>query len=111
STTGVLRRKDFDPFVDWPSSQVHPQDVFKKGEQGLLNYVLQKRAQQGQLTLRRAPFMAWPGLAENTKHIRVEDLTAESPHRQLIHWAGLRWGKTIAQMPRSDILLHFENIY
>jgi hypothetical protein len=29
----------------------------------------------------------------------------------VIHWAGFGWGKSIEQMPRSEILLFFEDIY
>jgi hypothetical protein len=38
-------------------------------------------------------------------------LTLEGWQEQLIHWAGLGWGKALEEMPRSEILLHFENIY
>jgi hypothetical protein len=55
--------------------------------------------------------MLWPGDAASTLHIQVESFTSEGRHRQLIHWAGLRWGKTLEQMPRPDILLHFEKLY
>ena len=41
----------------------------------------------------------------------LKDLNSEGQNRQLIHWAGLRWGKTLEEMPRSEILLHFEEIY
>jgi hypothetical protein len=63
---------------------------------------------EGSLTLRRVSFMVWPGEAANTEHIQVKDFTTEDRHRQLIHWAGLCWGKTLEQMSRPDILLHFE---
>jgi hypothetical protein len=111
ATSGVLCRSDFDPFVDWQASQVRHPDVFKRGEQGLLNYIVQRKMNEGSLTLRRVSFMVWPGEAANTEHIQVKDFTTEGRHRQLIHWAGLRWGKTLEQMPRSDILLHFEELY
>jgi len=111
ATRGILCRADFDSYVDWESRQVRHPEVFKLGEQGLLNYVLQRKAHEGALTLRRMPFMLWPGEEGDVAHIRVEELTPEGPHRQLLHWAGLRWGRTLRQMPRSDILLHFENMY
>ncbi len=97
--------------MDWEERKVRHPQIFKMGEQGVLNYVAQRKAQAGKLTLRREPFMVWPGEAAKTNHIHVADFDAEGRHQQLIHWAGLRWGRTPAQMPRSDILLHFEGIY
>jgi len=55
--------------------------------------------------------MVWPGDLARTAHIHVPDLTQNSPHPQVIHWAGLGWGKALTEMPRSDILLHFEDLY
>jgi hypothetical protein len=111
ATTGVLSKADFEGLVDWEARNVKHPDIFQMGDQGLTNYVVQKKAQKGELTIQREPFMVWPGQLSNTAHIRVDDFTPEGPHRELIHWAGLRWGKTISQMPRADILLHFETKY
>jgi len=73
--------------------------------------VLLRKLQQGKMTIHREPFMVWPGDAALAEHIQLKDLTPASRHHQLIHWAGLRWGKTLEEMPRSEILLHFERIY
>jgi len=110
-TTGRISPQDFDGLVDWQvRTALHP-EVFKKGEQGLVNYVVLRKVQQGKLTLRREPFMVWPGTASLTQHTQVQDFTPEGRHQQVIHWAGLRWGKTLEEMPRADILLHFEEVY
>lgn len=69
------------------------------------------KVQQGKLTIRREPFMAWPGEAVRAEHIQVKDFTPEGRHRQLIHWAAPGWGETLEEMQRSKILLHFEQIY
>jgi hypothetical protein len=110
-TTAHLTKQDFDGLLDWQTRTATHPEVFKKGEQGLLNYIVLRKVQQGQLTMRREPFMVWPGEAVRAEHIRVEDFTPEGRRQQLIHWAGLRWGKTLEEMPRSDILLHFERVY
>ena len=81
------------------------------GEQGLLNYVVLRKFQRGELTLRREPLVVWPGAPHRANHIQVPDLTPDSHHLEVIHWAGLRWGKTVDEMLRSDILLHFQRIY
>ena len=41
----------------------------------------------------------------------LSDFTPEGKHHQVIHWAGLRWGKTIEEMPRPEVLRHFEDVY
>lgn len=110
-TTGLITKEDFEGFLDWPTLKVKHADVFKKGEQGLLNYIILRKMLRGELTLRRVPLMVWPGEIDHAKHIQLTDFIPEGRHQQVIHWAGLRWGKTPEEMPRSDILLHFEKIY
>lgn len=111
ATTGLVTKQDFEGLLDWQTLSVKHPDVFKKGEQGLLNYVVLRKMQRGELTLRREPLMVWPGETARAKHIQVTDFTSDGPHQQVIHWAGLGWGKTPEEMLRSDILVHFEKIY
>jgi hypothetical protein len=111
ATTGCITKRDFDRLVDWQARAVTHPEIFTIGEQGSLNYVALRKVQQGKLTIRREPFMVWPGAAVPAEHIQVKDFTPEGGRQQLIHWAGLRWGKTLEEMPRPDILLHFEKIY
>ena len=63
ATTGCITRKEFDGLMDWQTRTVTYPDIFKMGEQGLCNYVVFRQAQQGKLTIRREPFMVWPGEA------------------------------------------------
>jgi hypothetical protein len=111
TTTGRLNKQDFEGLLDWRTRTVKHPEVFKKGEQGLFNYVALCKVQHGKLTIHREAFMVWPGEAARAEHIHLEDLTAEGRQQQVIHWAGLGWGKALEEMPRSEILLHFEAIY
>jgi hypothetical protein len=111
ATTGCLNKQDFDGLLDWQTRTVKHSEVFKKGEQGLFNYVALRKAQHGELTIHREPFMAWPGEAARAEHIHLEDLIPEGQQQQVIHWAGLGWSKSLEEMPRPEILLHFEGIY
>lgn len=111
ATTGRISQQDFDGLMDWQTRTINRPDVFKKGDQGLTNYVVLRKVQQGQLTIRREPFMVWPGEAARAQHIRVEDLSPSGLQQQVLHWAGLGWGKPPEEMPRSEILLHFEEMY
>jgi hypothetical protein len=111
ATTGRITKQDFDGLVDWQTRTVLHPELFRKGDQGLTNYMVLRKVQQGKLSVRREPFMVWPGRAVLAEHIQVKDFTPEGRHQQLIHWAGLRWGKTLEEMPRSEILLYFEKMY
>jgi len=111
ATTAKITKQDFAELVDWQTRTVLHPKVFKMGEQGVLNYVALRKAQQGELSIRREPFMVRPGKGDRAAHIQLKDLNSEGQNLQLIHWAGLRWGKSLEEMPRSEILLHFEKIY
>lgn len=111
ATTGRLHKQDFNGLLDWQTRTVKHPEVFKKGEQGLFNYVVLRKVQHGELTIHREPFMVWPGEAARAEHIHLEGLTSEGRQQQVIHWAGLGWGKALKEMPRPEILLHFEDIY
>jgi hypothetical protein len=110
ATTGVLQREDFEPFVRF-GDQPEPNrpDVFRGQDQGLLNYVLQKKAQLGELTLERVPFMVW-GPTLRRGQIRTRNLTDDSPYRCLVHWAGGK-ARLLRFVPRSGLLRHFEAYY
>jgi len=111
ATTGLITKQDFEGLLDWQTRTVKHPEIFKKGEQGLLNYVVLRKMQRGELTLRREPIMVWPGEVEHANHIQVKDFTTDGPRQQVIHWAGMRWGRMPGELVRSDILLHFEEIY
>ena len=111
ATTGRITIDDFEGLMDWQRRSVKYPEIFRKGDQGLSNYVILRKVQHGQLSIRREPFMVWPGDAGRAAHIHLQELTEDGPHQQVIHWAGLGWGKTLEEMPRSEILLHFETMY
>jgi len=109
ATGGLLKREDFDA-VNWtssPPSLKYPQ-IFKNGDQGVLNYVLLKKVASRQVSVVGVPFMKWP--MEDISDIDLAQLAGDSPYRYVIHWAGLRLPK-IGDMIRSDILLFFEDYY
>jgi hypothetical protein len=111
ASTGAITKQDLNGLVNWQTRQVEHPDIFRNGDQGLLNYLVLRKLQHRELTLRREPLMAWPGGEEAVRHIQVSDFTPEGKHHQVIHWTGLRWGKTIEEMPRPEVLRYFEDIY
>ena len=109
ATGGILNREDFD-VVNWttsPPSLKYPQ-IFRNGDQGVLNYVLAKKAEAGQVTVADVPFMKY-GLKE-ISDFDLSKIAADSPYPFVIHWAGLKQ-RRIKAMIRSDILLFFEDYY
>ena len=109
ATGGMLRRDDFDA-VNWtttPPSLKYP-EIFKNGDQGVLNYVLSKKAESGQVSIGGIPFMKY-GL-EEIGDLDLSKIAANSPYPFVIHWAGLKRPR-IKAMIRSDILLFFEDYY
>lgn len=107
---GRLSWDDFDPLVDWSSHppRLRRPDVFKNGEQGILNYVVMKKAARGELTIGRVPLMLW---SEATmRELSVKRLASKEGYPSIIHWAGLK-RRTLGAMPRSDILRFFERCY
>lgn len=109
ATSGILRREDFDGLIDWgsPRSVLLP-EIFNRGDQGVLNYVMMKKHMAGAISLARVPFMVWN--PDEMKQFDLARLTAESPYAKLIHWAGLRKPR-MCDMPRADILQKFEQLY
>jgi hypothetical protein len=111
ATTGILRREDFEPFLrfDEPPVHIYP-NIFAPSEQGVLNYVLMKKFQLGQITLRRAPFMWWAGWLDENK-VKIRELKKHSPYPVLVHWAGFKRRIPFDIMRNAHILRHFESLY
>ena len=111
ATGGFILREDFAELVNWntlPVSRKHPEVFTMGGDQGVLNYLLIKKAAANQLTISRVPFMKYH--EEELSAIDLARLTDASPYPFLIHWAG-RKKRRLRKMLRSDILLHFEAMY
>jgi len=111
ATTGILRREDFEPFLrfDEPPVHIYP-NIFDFGEQGVLNYILMKKFQLNQITLRRVPFMWWAGWLDENR-VKIRQLKRYSPYRVLVHWAGYKRHTPLDLIRNAHILRHFESLY
>ncbi len=115
--SGLLKRQDFDPFIEWkePRIQLFREAFTFGGEQPLLNYMLMKKMDKKQVTLKRLDFMR-VGHDEDTKQVSVDRLKNKDGYPFIIHWHD-NAGKTgvfhpqLSKFPRHDILLYFENLY
>ena len=108
--TGILRKEDFDPFVIWskPIALKYPK-IFFQGDQGLLNYLLQKKSQRNEATVAIADFSRW-GFSDEIEKYSLDAIKRHEGYPLIIHWAGPK-PELIQRMPRGDILEFFENYY
>jgi hypothetical protein len=114
-TGGKLTRSDFDQLVEWGEPRtVKDRDIFTfGGEQPVMNYIIMKKMTEGTMTVRRLPFMR-EGLHADTAEVSVERLMRKEGYPFIIHWHDKKpdvFDPEMRQIPRRDILLHFENLY
>ena len=107
-TAGVLTRDDFAPWIEWsmPRRLRHP-DCFMPGDQGVLNYVLNRKALDG-LQVERRKIMCWPG--HSMRGLSAEAVARREADSLIVHWAGMKrlWQR---DMVGSDLLAYFEDAY
>lgn len=110
ATTGILTRADFESLVDFsdPPRLTRP-DIFRYTDQGVLNYVLQKRCQEGSLSLERVEFMWWAGWLK-PQNVKARKLADGSGYPYLVHWAGPK-GRHFGRTRNGHILRYFASYY
>jgi hypothetical protein len=111
ATCGLLDDSDFEPFIEYGDVVVDKRsELFTLGaDQGVLNYLLPKKAQLGEITLDRLPFMLWG--AQLPRRIAYAPwLTASSPYPYVVHWAGKK-RKLLLLQKNGRLLRHFEAAY
>ncbi|MBN1405438.1 MAG: hypothetical protein JW946_02855 [Candidatus Omnitrophica bacterium] len=111
-TSGLLKRKDFNGLIDWngdTARNIRP-EVFKCKEQGIVNYILLKKMAAKEITLRRVRFRIGRTHNELNK-ICIDQMTKDAHKGFIIHWSGLKTHWDLKNIPRHDIILHFERMY
>ena len=88
-TAGVLTRDDFEPWLEWaiPRKLRHP-ELFMPGEQGILNYILNRKAALEGLRVQRKRIMRWPG--HSMDGLDAESISKRTAPPLVIHWAGMK---------------------
>ena len=109
-TAGILDRRDFEQFVDWGSMppRLRWPDLFMPGDQGVLNYVLNQKAQHNGLAVDRRPIMRWPGHGMDA--ITATSVAGRTAPPLIVHWAGFKAAR-LADLPGADVLRYFERLY
>jgi len=110
ATSGILQREDFSPFVSFsePRRSLEP-EVFRCGEQGLLNFMLFSHQQRGRLSIGRTAFMQWAGRLR-PEDVEIARLEGGSPYDFLVHWAGPK-AAGLSSTPMKYLLTYFEDAY
>lgn len=109
-TAGLLDRRDFATLVDWsrfPSRVKYPH-IFKQGEQGVFNYVLNRCVTAGRLTLALDRILLWPG--RGMEGINAAGIAARETPPLVVHWAGLK-RLFMRKMIGYDVLAYYETLY
>lgn len=107
--SGIIKREDFAGLVQFgsPTKLVDP-TVFKNGEQGVLNFVLNDKARMGVLSVARVPLMHWPGVGMNGLNAKM--VAAKEAPPVVVHWAGMKKAR-LSAMVGADLLTFFEKCY
>lgn len=107
--SGLIAREDFEGLVTWntPPVLANPR-VFRNGDQGVLNLVLNAKARQGAVSVARVALMRWPG--HGMQGIELADIKRKAGPPLVIHWAGMKKSR-LADMAGPDILTFYERLY
>ena len=107
--SGALSRELFKGLVDWgPPPKLVNSRVFKNGEQGVLNFVINEQWRAGQIRVARVPLMRWP--RHGMQGLDVEAISTRTAPPLVVHWAGMKTGRQ-RDMIGADLLAYFEQIY
>lgn len=107
--SGVLRREDFAGLVHFgfPTKVIDP-SIFKNGEQGVLNFVINEKVRTGSLSVARVPLMHWPGFGMG--ELNAKTVAAKTAPPVVVHWAGMKKAR-LSAMVGADLLTFFEKRY
>ena len=108
-TAGVLTREDFGPWVEWTMPRrTTPPGLFMNGEQGILNYVLNRKVALEGMSVERRQIMRWPGYSLDG--LNAETVSNRTAAPRIVHWAGMKRARQ-STMVGADLLAFFEKIY
>ena len=108
-TAGVVKREEFDPWVEWtlPRRLRYP-ELFMGGDQGICNYVILQREALAGLRIDRRTFMRWPG--HGMADLSVDRVAGGIAPPLVVHWAGMK-AIFLRNMTGADLLRFFEWFY
>ena len=107
--SGMLSREDFSGLVEWgfPPRLVNPR-VFKNGDQGVFNFVVNEQARLEKIRVARVPLMRWPG--HGMQGLDADKVAMRTAAPLVVHWAGMKKAR-LRDMVGADLLAYFEANY
>jgi hypothetical protein len=110
-TAGMFRQEDFASLVEFgPIPKNRYPEIFKHGDQGILNYFLAKAAAEGRARVAYEDFWIWGWDKKKMAEIGVGQLRVGGIP-QIAHWAGGDKGSVFHNLVRKDILDFYEESY
>jgi hypothetical protein len=82
--------------------------VFKNGDQGVLNFIVNEQARLGKIRVARVPLMRWPG--HGMQGLDADQVAKRTAAPLVVHWAGMKKARQ-RDMVGADLLAYFENNY
>jgi hypothetical protein len=82
--------------------------VFKNGEQGILNFVVNEQVRLGKIQAARVPLMRWPG--HGMHGLDAAAVSGRSCPSVVVHWAGMSRMRR-HELPGADVLSYLERHY
>lgn len=108
-TSGILRREDFNRVLKWTEPrQLRFPGIFRCGDQGIINYVLQKAEKDGRLSIGTLNYHLY--VRRDTSAVTVPGIVARTSPPFIMHWAGIKF-RTIAGADREDLLRFYRDFY
>ena len=108
--SGIFKKPNFTKLISFEPTikSLYPL-IFKHGDQGCLNYIFTKAAEEKRITLKYHDFWVWPELpVVNTFELsRIKDRTG---YPIIMHWAGVKW-VDYRDYSRYDILRFYSKYY
>lgn len=107
--SGLLTRKDFEGLIEWdfPRRVSNPR-VFRPGDQGVLNFVINEHYASGKISVARIPLMRWPG--HGMQGLDAKTVAEGAAPPLVVHWAGMKRPR-LQSMVGGDLLIFFEEKY
>jgi len=107
---GKIKREAFSDYVEWSEPPVlKKKDIFKCGEQGMLNHMLVKKMETREISLKSFKFNLWAN-GDDVKKIDLACIKNRQGYPYVIHWAGPK-GQSLSGFSRNDILRFYSRFY
>lgn len=108
-TAGVLARADFDDWLEWsmPRQLRRPQ-FFKAGDQGVLNFIINRKVEREGLQVDRCRIMQCP--FNSLDGIDAGTVARGAGESLIVHWAGIKKLRQ-REMLAADLLAFYEQVY